>query len=160
MHFFGFERVAFSFAVFMLIYLLVAIFKKHDLKEISTPLIYFCFVVIAYLFSSMEFVKLIPALISASFFVIFITAYLHKRGLILKITKKFYNKMDVKKERFLAASDGYWAFVILINTFIQVGLVFYDNNELWAFYSSIGWYVLMFIALISQVGYGKLSNRA
>lgn len=160
MHFFGFERVAFSYAIFMFLYLLLALWQKHDLKEVSTPLIYFGFVVIAYWLSSMEFVKLIPALISATFFLLFLNAYIQKKELILSTTKKFYKKLSQKQEKFVAKSDGYWAFVLLINTAIQVGLVFYDNNELWAFYSSVGWYIFMFIALILQIGYGKFRNMA
>lgn len=160
MHFFGFEKVAFAYAIFMFLYLILALSLKHDLRSVSTPLIYFAFVVIAYTLSSMEFIKLIPALISATFFLLFLTAYIQKKELILKTTKKFYNKLDEKKERFIAKSDGYWALVIFINTTVQIGLVFYDDNELWAFYSSVGWYIFMFIALLIQIGYGKIRNMA
>lgn len=155
MHFYGFERVAFAYAVFMFLYLILSIIMKESLKNISTPLIYFAFVVIAYILSSMEFIRLIPALISASFFLFFLNGYLQKKQIILTMTKKFYNKLTQQKENYLAKSDGYWAFVILLNTIIQIGLVFYDNNELWAFYSSVGWYIFMFLALIAQIVYGS-----
>jgi len=155
MHFYGFEKVAFAYAIFMFLYLLLSLAMKESLKNISTPLIYFAFVVIAYMLSSMEFIRLIPALISASFFLFFLNGYLQKKELILTTTKKFYNKLTKQKEEYLAKSDGYWAFVIFLNTIIQVGLVFYDNNELWAFYSSVGWYIFMFLALILQIVYGK-----
>ncbi len=155
MHFFGFEKVALAYAVFMFLYLILSLVMKQDLKTISTPLIYFAFIVLAYLLSSMEFVKLIPALISASFFLFFLNGYLQKKQLILTITKKFYNKLTEEKEQYIAKSDGYWAFVIFLNTVIQVSLVFYDNNELWAFYSSVGWYIFMFFALFAQIMYGS-----
>lgn len=158
MYFFGLKSVTFWFAVFMFIYLLVLVWTKSSLAEIATPFIYFIFLMIAFIFNSIEFVKLIPVLISAGFFLLFVTAYVQKRELILKFTKKFYKKLTIKDERYIARSDGYWAFVTLANTLIQLALVFYDDNKLWAFYSSIGWYGFMFIALALQIAYGKLSR--
>lgn len=155
MHFFGFEKVAFAYAIFMFLYLIISLVLKHDLRSISTPLIYFAFVVVAYLLSSIEFIKLIPALISAMFFLLFLNAYIQKKELILSMVKKFYKKLTEHREVYIAKSDGYWALVIFLNTLIQVGLVFYDDNRLWAFYSSVGWYIFMFMALIVQIAYGK-----
>ena len=100
---------------------------------------------------------MIPALISGSFFIFFIFSFLYKKALILTLTKKFYKKeLTLAKQKFLASSDGYWSGVMLINTLIQIALVDNDNNELWAFYSSVGWYVYLFIALAFQVLYEKI----
>lgn len=157
LYYFDFNSVAFVYCVFMLMYLIVSLLLKQDLKSISTPLIYFSFVLIAYMLSSMEFIKMIPALISVTFFFVFLMAYIQKKELVLKFTRKFYKKeLSIKKQKFLALSDGYWAGVILVNTLIQVGLVFLENNELWAFYSSVGWYVFLILALALQVVYEKL----
>ena len=163
LYYFDFNSVAFVYCGFMLIYLIVSFLFKQDLKSVSTPLIYFSFVLIAYLFSSIEFIKMIPALISTTFFFVFLTAYLQKKELILSITKKFYKKeLTDEKEVFLAASDIYWASIIFINTLFQIGLVFYENNELWAFYSSVGWYIYLAVALLFQVLYEKvfISSKA
>lgn len=153
-HFFSFSDVAFAYAGVIFAYMLLLIVKKESLKSISTPIIYFGFIVIAYTLESMAFIKLIPVLISATFFFVFLNATIQKQSLILNMTKKFYKKLDPRKEAFIAKGDAYWAIVIFVNTLIQLFLVFYDNNELWAFYSSIGWYILMFAALITQIGYG------
>ena len=160
MNFYGFEPVAFAYAIFMFLYLILALFLKHDLKSVSTPLIYFAFVVIAYLLSSMEFIKLIPALISATFFLLFFKAFIQKKGLILQLAKKFYKNLGEEEEKRIQNSDAYWALVTLLNTLIQLGLVFHDDNDLWAFYSSFGWYIFMFIAIIVQIAYGKIRNMA
>lgn len=155
-HYYTFETVTFYFGVFIFFYLILSLILKHSIKSISTPLIYFIFVVVAYLTSSMEFIKLIPALISSTFFFLFLNAYIQKKELILSITKKFYSKkLNENREKFIAKSDGYWTIVLFINSLIQIALVFYDSNELWAFYSSIGWYFYMFSALVFQIMYGK-----
>lgn len=161
MYFFEFTSVAFFYTLFMLFYLIVSLVFKQDLKSISTPLIYFVFVLIAYMLSSMEFVKMIPALISFTFFMIFFLGFIRKKELILSFTKKFYKKdLDSKKEDFLRKSDGYWALVIFLNTLIQVVLVYTPNNELWAFYSSVGWYIYLAFALILQIVYEKIFIKA
>lgn len=159
MYFFSFEVVAFTYAILMFIYLAVVWYFSKTLKNVTTPLIYFLFVLTAYMVQSISFVKLIPALISASFFLFFLGAYIQKKELILRMTKKFYNKLSKEQEEYIAKGDGYWAFVIFLNTLIQIFLVFYDNNELWAFYSSIGWYIFLFIALILQIIYGHFYQK-
>ncbi len=156
-HYCAFEAVTFFFGVFIFLYLILSFILKYTIKSISTPLLYFTFIVVAYFTSSMEFIKLIPALISFTFFFLFLNAYIQKKEFILSITKKFYSKkLDENKEKFLAQSDGYWALVLFGNSLVQIVLVFYDNNEIWAFYSSVGWYFYMFIALVFQIMYGKL----
>ncbi|MBL4730272.1 MAG: hypothetical protein JKY28_02620 [Sulfurimonas sp.] len=100
---------------------------------------------------------MIPAFISSIFFLMFFISFVQNKGLILHLTKKMYKKdLSTDKESFLKASDAYWALVLLFNTLIQSGLVFYDNNELWAFYSSLGWYIYMGLALGLQLIYEKL----
>jgi hypothetical protein len=158
MYFFSFEVVAFVYAIVMFIYLVVVWYFSKTLKNVTTPLIYFLFVLTAYMVQSISFVKLIPALISASFFLFFLGAYIQKKEIILKMTKKFYNKLSEDQEAYIAKGDGYWAFVIFLNTLIQIFLVFYNNNEMWAFYSSVGWYIFLFIALILQIVYGQIYN--
>ena len=156
-YYFDFNSVTLAYTLLMLLYLIVSLVYKQSLKSISTPLIYFLFVLFAYMFSRIEFVKMIPALISGSFFLFFIFSFIQKKGIILSMTQRFYKKeLNPEKQRFLASSDAYWAVIIFMNTLVQIGLVYYENNELWAFYSSIGWYIYLFIALAFQILYEKL----
>lgn len=157
LQFFTFETLTLSYAVAMFMYLLFSIAIKADLKTISTPLIYFVFIVIAYYFVSMESVKAIPALISGFFFFFFLESYISKRHTILKFSQKFYKKeLSNAEENYIAAGDGYWAFMTFLNLSIQVLLIFNDNNNLWAFYSSVGWVLFLGLALILQILYGKI----
>ncbi len=156
LQYFEFKSVTISYAILMFFYLLGMILLKQDLKTIFAPIIYFIFLILAYILSSMEFVKIIPALISAIFFLLFLTAYIQKKELILSFTKKFYKKkLGEEEERYIANGDGYWAIVTFINTSIQMVLAFFASDNIWAFYSSVGWYFYFFIALFFQIIYGK-----
>jgi intracellular septation protein A len=86
----------------------------------------------------------------------FIDSHFNKKYMILGFTKKFYKK-ELKEEEieFLKSGDGYWVIVMFFNTVIHLYIVNFLSNEIWAFYSSIGWYILFFISLIIQIIYGK-----
>lgn len=151
-----FRDVALFYALFMFGYLLFSLITKQSFKEIATPLIYFVFIVLAYFFNSFESIKLIPALLSSMFFLLFLHSFLHKKEMILYFTKKFYPKeLDAATQKYLASSDGYWSIALGTNTLVQIALVFYGDKLLWAFYSSFGWYIYLFFVLLLQILYGK-----
>lgn len=157
LQFFTFEELTLSYALLMFAYLLFSIIIKADLKTISTPLIYFVFIVLAYYFVSMESVKAIPALISGFFFFFFLESFLSKRHTMLTFSQKFYKKtMSEAEKEFIAKSDGYWAMLTFLNVSIQIALIFDDNNTLWAFYSSVGWCLFLGFGLVLQILYGKI----
>ena len=77
--------------------------------------------------------------------------------MILKFTKKFYKKeLNHKEIEYIGYGDGYWAIVTFINSMIQAVLAFYGDSVFWALYSTVGWYLYFFLALILQVAYGKV----
>ena len=101
--------------------------------------------------------RLIPAIISLVFFIYFLYAYINNKNLILYFTKKFYHKELSELElEFLSHGDKYWVGVTFLNTIIQATMGIYADNNIWAFYSSIGWYIYLFFALIIQIAYGKI----
>ncbi len=157
LQFFSFFELTLAYAVVMFLYLLFSIYIKANIKTMATPLVYLVFIVIAYFFSSMESVKSIPALISGFFFFFFLESVFSKRHTILKFSQKFYKKeLSTKEEEFIASSDAYWAAVTFLNVSIQVMLIFNENNNLWAFYSSLGWVLFLGSALVLQILYGKI----
>ena len=121
-----------------------------------TPL-FLIVLVVAYYLTDLEIIKIIPALISTLFFLLFLFAYLYDKKMILKFTKKFYNKeLNHKEIEYISHGDGYWAVVTFINSMIQAVLAFYGDSIFWALYSTVGWYLYFFLALILQVAYGKV----
>ena len=108
-------------------------------------------------YDNATFLKIIPAIISSVFFIFFLKAHMNNKQLILHYTQRFYKKeLSEEEVKYISKGDLYWVYVTFLNTLIQVVLVFGDNNILWVFYTSVGWYIFLFIALIIQVLYGKL----
>lgn len=121
-----------------------------------TPVFLIVLVVVYYL-TDLEIIKIIPALISSLFFLLFLFAYLYDKKMILKFTKKFYKKeLNQNEIEYISGGDGYWAIVTFINSVIQTVLAFYGETVFWALYSSVGWYIYFLLALILQVAYGKV----
>ncbi|MEA2092161.1 MAG: hypothetical protein U9O83_07340 [Campylobacterota bacterium] len=156
LHYLEFKSVVLFYLFLSIVFFIYSFFRKKSLKDLTIPGIYLLLLFFAYFNSSFEMVKFIPVLISATFFTLFVDATMHKRELILGFTKKFYKKELSQKEMlFLKEGDRFWAVVTLINTLIQLALVFYGSDTLWAFYSSVGWYGFFFASLLLQIIYGK-----
>ena len=153
----------FDFRVTSLIYLIIAIFffiytwrHKESYKDLVMPTIYIIALSIASYLSSFETVKFIPVTLSMIFLTLFIDSHYNKREMVLEFTKRFYRKeLSQAEENFLKDGDFYWIFIMLINTCIQIYVIYYSSDVVWAFYTSIGWYILFFVSLIVQILYGK-----
>lgn len=158
-HYFEFSLVALVYLVFSIIYFAYSYIKKKSYKDIIVPSIYVVILSLAYYFSSLETVKYIPVSLSSLFLLMFIDAHLNKRYMILGFTQRFYFK-ELKKEEieFVKRGDIYWVFVMLFNTLIHLYIVNFSSDIVWAFYSSVGWYVYFFGALIAQIIYGKVKG--
>lgn len=156
-----------EFKAVVLIYLFLSILffvyryiKKTTLKDLTLPSFYIVMLLVAYYFASFEVVKLVPVALSAVFFVLFVDATLNKKELIYTFTTKFYpKKLEYWEINYIKNGDAYWALVTFINTLIQIAVVYLANDYIWAFYTSIGWYIFFFMALFSQIIYGKLVWR-
>lgn len=156
LHYIEFKTVVLSYLFLSILFFMYIFFTKKTLKDLIIPSIYVLLLLLAYFNSSFEIVKFIPVFISATFFALFIDATMHKREIILSFTKRFYKKeLSQKEVLFLKNGDAFWVVVTFINTLIQFTLVFYGSNAIWAFYSSVGWYIFFFTSLIVQIIYGR-----
>ena len=103
--------------------------------------------------------KMVPALFSLLAVSLFLTSIVRKKSLTLSLTRRFYKKeLNSKEEAFLAKSDLYWFFVTALNTLIISYLTLYSSNTIWALYTSVGWYLYLFFALILQILYGVFNK--
>ena len=156
-HYFEFRHVVLLYLFFAIIYFVFKIFRKKSLKDMVIPGINVAVLSMAYYFSSLQTVKYIPVTLSTIFLLLFIDAHFNKRYMILGFTKRFYpKKLSQEEEEFVKKGDGYWVVVMLINTLIHLYVVNFCSDILWAFYSSVGWYILFFTALAIQIIYGKV----
>jgi len=155
-HYFDFKKIVSFYILLSLSFLLYAFFKKKKLEDFILLGIYLLFLGFAYFFVSMEAIKFISIFTAMAFFSLFAEAAIHKKELILKLTQKFYKKELTKGEIiFLKKSDLYWASSIFLYMLIQVIVVFYASDVLWAFFSSAGWYIYFVFILLIQILYGK-----
>ena len=157
LHYFRFDLVVLLYLAMACGFFAYSFLKKNSLKDMILPSIYVIILSIAYYFSSLQTVKYIPVTLSVIFLFLFIDAHFNKREMILGFTKKFYPKKLTQAEvEFLKKGDGYWVVVMLVNTLIHLYVVNFTSDVVWAFYTSIGWYILFFVSLIIQIIYGKV----
>ena len=103
--------------------------------------------------------KMVPALFSLLAVALFLASVVRKNSLTLALTRRFYKKkLNPKEEAFLAKSDLYWFLITALNTLIILFLTLYASNTTWAIYTSIGWYLYLFFALILQILYGVFNK--
>jgi len=103
--------------------------------------------------------KMVPALFSLLAVALFLASVVRKNSLTLALTRRFYKKkLNSKEEAFLAKSDLYWFFVTALNTLIILFLTLYASNTTWAIYTSVGWYLYLFLALSLHILYGVFNK--
>jgi len=156
LHYFEFEIVVRAYLVVALLFFIYVSVTKQHTRELLMPTIYLVALVVANYFSSMEVVKFVPVTLSLIFFLLFVDAAYYKKHMILGFTKQFYRKeLSDAEEAFVKNGDWYWAVVTFVNTLIQIYVIYNGDDILWAFYTSVGWYILFFVSLIVQIIYGK-----
>jgi len=160
MYNFEFKAVVLIYLFLSFIFLIYKYIKRTTSKDLVLPIFYIFMLLLAYYFASFEVVKLVPVVLSCVFFVLFVDSVLNKKELIYTFTQKFYPKELQEWEiSYLKSGDAYWAFVTMVNTLIQVLIVYFASDYMWAFYTSVGWYIFFFIALFVQIIYGKFIWR-
>ena len=159
-HYFEFRSIVLLYLIMASFYLAYKYKKMNSYRDVIIPSLYVVILSVAYYFSSFETVKYIPVTLSVIFTLVFVDSHYNKKYMILGFTKKFYKKELKDRElEFLKKGDFYWILVMLVNTIIHLYIVNFSSDLVWAFYSSIGWYVYFFGALIAQIIYIKVKCR-
>jgi len=156
-HYFEFKSVVLVYLIVACGFFIYSCIKRTSYKNIVLSGIYFVFLMLAYYLSSLNSVKYIPVTLSIIFLSFFIDSHFNKREMVLNFAKKFYpKKLTLDEMEYLKNGDAYWVFVMGVNTLIHLYVVNFTSDVVWAFYTSVGWYILFFTALISQIVYGKV----
>jgi uncharacterized membrane protein len=156
-HYFEFRSVVLVYIIISLVYFIYTFMKKSSNKEMLLPTIYLVILSLAYYFSSFETLKYIPLTLSSIFLALFIDSHFNKKEMVLNFTKQFYKKeLKPQEVAFLKNGDGYWVWVMSLNTLIHLYVINFTSDVVWAFYTSVGWYILFFGALAGQIIYGKV----
>ena len=153
-----FER-AFLFAplILSLVFIVYYLYKSDAQKSLMHSIVFFLSI-FALLTENIAIVKLYPFLVSALIFGFFTYLTLSKKSILSAGFKRFSKKsLPLEFEDFLYRSQYFWIGVLGLNLFLH--LYFYTQNELiWASYALFGWYILLFVALLLNITYGKLNS--
>jgi len=100
--------------------------------------------------------KTVPVLITSLFFSKFAEAVVFKRPFLATMVRKT-PKVHWSEEKlaFIDASHPYWLAVTALNLLLQIAVLF-ASMEIWALYTTVGWYLLFGGALVLQIVYGKV----
>jgi len=155
--YFEFKTVSLVYIFLSLLFLFYTYLRKKAFEDFVIITIYLVLLLFAYSLDSFEVVKYIPVFSAMTFCLIFIHSYIKKNEIILKFTTRFYKKELSKGEiLFLKEGDLFWAIAIFIYSMLLISLIYYNNDSLWAFFSSIGWYIYFIVVLSIQILYGKI----
>lgn len=157
LRYFEFHRVVIVYFTLAILFLIYTFYNKKFLKDLVVPAIYSVLLFISIFYLNFKLVKFIPVFISMAFFLFFLDSLLGKKQIIYRLMKKYYPKKLTDNEvLFLKNGDLFWVVVTCINVLIQACLAYLNYDLLWAFYTSVGWYIYFFFALIGQVVYGRI----
>lgn len=99
-----------------------------------------------------------PLILSILFFLAFVYAEVTKEYFLLNYIKKV-KKIDEKEEIYLQKTHLIWIVVTFINVSLHSYFLFYDTLEMWTFYSSVGWYILLACGILFQILFRRVYEK-
>lgn len=156
-HYFDFRSVALIYIGFSSAFLIYAFIKKEKLEDCVIISIYLLLLIFSYFYNSVETVKFIPVFTAMTFAFIFTYSAIKNHTAIYKFTTRFYKKKLSEGEVvFLKKGDAFWAVAIFIYALFLLYLALNSDDKIWAFFSSLGWYIYFVLVLSLQILYGKV----
>ncbi len=129
---------------------------KNRFKNVLVPLAATVVGLLVWLLDSTLVFKLLPVLITSLFFVKFAEAVIMKRPFLATMVQKTPKVVwSEEKLAFIESSHLYWLIVTTVNLVLQVAVLF-ASMQIWALYTTVGWYLLFGGALLLQIIYGKV----
>lgn len=150
-------QVAVSLAFISILHILLLTLLKKQTNDFLIPYGALLLGVFGFFSNKLDSVRILPLSISIVFFAIFVYFWAKNRSIPLEMTKKFTKKtISPSEEIFLLRSQGWWVAALFVNCILHVYFAFYASLVSWAFYSSIGWYILFFTTLAANIIIGKV----
>ncbi len=129
---------------------------KNRFKNVLVPLAATVVGLLVWLLDSTLVFKLLPVLITSLFFVKFAEAVIMKRPFLATMVQKTPKVVwSEEKLAFIESSHVYWLIITTVNLVLQVAVLF-ASMQIWALYTTVGWYLLFGGALVLQIIYGKV----
>ena len=141
--------MGFFFILLGIVWLLFQI-KKISLKTLFQPTILILVGLVSIQQDNFLILKSFPLILSILFFFTFIYAQVTKDFFLIKYIEKF-KKIDEKERLYLKRTHLIWVVVTAINVILHSYFLFYATIEMWTFYTSVGWYILLGCGILFQI---------
>lgn len=156
LRFFEPETVGAAMALIGIVWSGASYWRYRSLSELLVPAAATLIGAAVWMMQSHLLFTLLPLIISLFFFIKFLDATLRGRPFLADMVKRVPKvRWTPEKLAYIDRSHGYWTLVNGINVSIQAAMVF-APLQVWALYSTVGWYLLFGVALAAQIINGKL----
>lgn len=153
----GAMHVGLVLVVVSIFHILLLTFLKKQTNDFLIPFGALLLGFFGFFSNKLDSLRILPLSISLAFLGIFVYFWAKNRSIPLEMTKKFTKKtISEAEEIFLLQSQGWWVAALFVNCSLHIYFAFYASLASWAFYSSIGWYILFFTTLTLNIVIGKL----
>jgi len=132
--------------------------KNLTIKATFQPIILIAVGLISFGLNDMLVLKSFPLILSALFFLAFIYAEITQELFLVKYIAKF-KKLDEAERAYLEKTHLIWIVVTAINVTLHSYFLFYASTEMWTFYTTIGWYILLGCGILFQIIFRRFYEK-
>ena len=148
-NYFSIIQLGIFFSILGFIWLLVGL-NKFSLKKIIQPVVLIAIGLISIGTESYLILKGFPLVVSLFFFIAFIHAQITKNYFLIKYIQKF-KKLDKLEIDYLIKTHIVWIVITFINVLLHTYFLFMGSLKEWAFYTTVGWYILLGCGILFQI---------
>ena len=132
--------------------------KKISLKTAFQPTVLIIVGLVSLQQNDFLILKSFPLILSLLFFFAFIHAQVTKEFFLVKYIEKF-KKLDKKKRLYLEKTHLIWVVITAINVTLHGYFLVFATIEMWTFYTTIGWYILLGSGVLFQIVFRKFYEK-
>jgi len=132
--------------------------KNLTIKTTFQPIILIVVGVLSFGLNDILVLKSFPLILSALFFLAFLYAQLTQELFLINYIAKF-KKLDEAERAYLEKTHLIWIVVTAINVTLHSYFLFYASTEMWTFYTTIGWYILLGCGILFQIIFRRFYEK-
>jgi len=155
--YFSIQEMGLFFVALGTVWLLLQI-KKITIKTTFQPIILIVVGLISFQLNDILVLKSFPLILSVLFFLAFVYAQITEEFFLVKYIAKF-KKLDEQKRLYLEKTHLIWIVVTFINVLFHSYFLFYTSTEMWTFYITVGWYILLGCGILFQIVFRRFYEK-
>ena len=146
------------FFIFLGTFWLIFQFKNFSIKTSFQPIVLIIVGFISVLLNDILVLKSFPLILSVLFFLAFVHAQITEEFFLVKYISKF-KKLDELEYAYLEKTHLIWIVVTFINVSLHSYFLFYASMEMWTFYTTVGWYILLGCGILFQIIFRRFYEK-